>query len=830
MNFPLLIVGPPGSGKTTRFIEELSTSTSGKIAVLEPVQKIVQQKQQNIKNVDEKGLIINDNIKYINYAQGLSTKFFLESLSQLSKDDIIVVDEAHTIFFTEFRNFDVKNIDEIIELYKDKLVFITATPYILELYLQYKNIQYDKVEYPQRLSRKQIKINIIPTKFANYITPNKLYNYDITLVNNIKTLKKLETLVGKENREFSFIYSYYNEINNLLFEREIINDNKWIGTNSLGQGIDKFVTIKQKYGKILFDGNNYEQVPDIARKYYDNDLNKDDRYYNAVFKCMAQNIIQTDRFRVDLDSMEIDVIYDIELKRTEMFKEILEEQFKLVYKNSDIQVNVNDGLYANKLDKFGYKEFKKCIDAYDPAHSNNTKDQRTRFLELLDALCNPVDDEGENRTRHIGNFKTTLKYFQDLYQTFYTLKDKGHIFFDNINERKRRNYVLQKSIVPFINYLIEFEVRNKALEYLRIKEAKPGEQKEDPEVELFRDMGYIGETLLEILFSHYDVKYSIMNDKKRENSPIQLMPKYLRTLVIVRDIDVSACHIVAMIKKIMGDDYLITPELINKIYSFNTITREETLEYLKTFGHLKDLSISEIENAYLNERGLCKQAMLSGLNRLSKYKNEKDYSFIKRMVNNGIESFANIDLRDYGEIGYYNGIKYEQKWLGPYNAHRGVIFRIADGLGQVYGNTNILGEIKETIINEHKIMMSEEDIMKNNVLQFDKNLDYFINQEYDKCKDTEITDEMMLDSFVECIAALEKFRVYIRKGKFAGKNKGKAIGKAIGKAVNIKKYVITADFIVKKTGTHYKQGTYEWKSIPKDIPASYRQRYLLKAK
>jgi len=380
--------------------------------------------------------------------------------------------------------------------------------------------------------------------------------------------------------------------------------------------------------------------------------------------------------------------------------------------------------------------------------------------------------------------------------------------------------LLQKGIVEFVDMLIEEDLKTKSLNYLTTKEDVFGDKKEEPEKELYTDLSYFGESLLQILFAHYDLKYSLMGENKREGSPIQLLPKYLRYLLLIKDVDVSGCHVVAMIKKIMGDDYDITSELISKIYSYGSIPKQEMLEYLKSFGYLKNNTLQEIESGYKTERGICKQAILSGINKLDKYKQDKDYIFVKRMLNNGIENMGDIDLKSYGLLGYHNGIKYEQKWLGEYTNHRGVIFRVADGLAQVYGNTSFLEDIKQTIIKKHKIMIVDENIEKYNMLGITKNLDYFIQKNIKEFKDVEITDDMVEESFYNCIEALERFRVYLRKGKYKNKNKGKA--------VNTKKYIILQGFTIKKSGASYATGTYEWDKIPKDIPQSYRQRYLLK--
>ena len=307
-----------------------------------------------------------------------------------------------------------------------------------------------------------------------------------------------------------------------------------------------------------------------------------------------------------------------------------------------------------------------------------------------------------------------------------------------------------------------------------------------------------------------------MSQEKREGNPIQLLPKYLRYFMLVKDIDVSGCHVIALIKKIMGDNFEITPDLISKIYSYGNISREEVLGYLQTFKKLKDLSLDEIEALYKTERNICKQAILGGMNRL-KYKKNADYELVQKMIANGIPSFKFVDLKKYGEVGYYNGIIYEQKWLGGYNGHKGVIYRIADGLGQIYGNPEILEDIKFKIMEEHKIIVSDEDIQKYKVFDTDKNLEYFVQEAYRNRPD-KITKEDIFKSFIRCLDSLEKFRKYIRKGATKGKAKGKFQKE--------KQYEVKRDFTVKNTNISYKKGIYEWRSIPMEIPGNYRKRLI----
>ena len=835
MNKPILVTGPPGSGKTTRFIEKLSNENSGcKIWVLEPVKKIVDMKNSDLQIVKDGEIDFDTiNIKYINYAEGFSTAFY----NKVGKSDFLVIDEAHTLFFTAFRKFDIKNIDEVLSLFHN-VIFMTATPEILELYLKGKNVDYNTIAYNQRLERKKIQINFYPTKLFPFLTTHEETDYDIIATNNVKNLKKLEYKLGLQAEEFTFIYSVYNENNNLLFREPKFKDSKWIGTCALGQGIDKFITLKDKEGSVLFDGNSFKQVPDSVKDKYLK--NPDDKgYYFALFKSMAENIIQTDRFRVDLDVLKIDILLDLEIDddRYNQFKEIITKYFVSVYK-SEVEFNIKNGLFARRGSNFTIEMFKECMDEYDHGHEWNMKDLRIRFLELIDVWCNPIEDG--KRRRKIGQYRNTLIYFEEIFKKYYDNNEniKAYdsklttevemILFDNIAEKKKRNYVLQKGIKAFIEYLVEADLKGKSLNYLANKkdwglDGRPSEDKIN--TEFYKDMAYFGESLLQILFCHYDLRYNIEDDDLRGGSPLQLLPKYLRSSLIISDIDVKGCHIVALIKKVLGDDVIITKDSIERIYSYIAYSREKILEYLKSYRKMKNLSDEEIEVGLGGERGVCKMAILWAINKL-KYKKNIDFEYVENVIGGVLKDFKEKDLREYKSLGYYNGIQYEDKWLGEYNGHRGAIYRIADGLCQVYGNPERLKEIKNQITATHHIPIGYEDIKQYKKLDLDKNLDYFIQEAYNECD--EVTNEMIMSSFLEVIKKMEEFRKHLLKGKSKGKAKGESKGEFKGKAVNKKLYNVLEDFTVKKTGVTYKAGLVEWDYIPKDIPKSYRVKYLKK--
>ena len=800
--FPILISGPPGSGKTTKFIESIARGTTSTVWVLEPVQKIVNEKTENLQLVED-GVIINNNIEYINYAAALIDNFYLHTFKE---NDIMIIDEAHLLFFTEYRRFQIKSVKEILELFP-KTVFISATPEILEIYLKGNHIEYFKQEFEQRLERKKIVVNFIPTKFFKFLNQERLKNYDIIISDNIKNLKKLEEEIKDD---FSLIYSYYNENNNLFFPRRTIKDNQWLGTCAMGQGIDKFKTLIPGKAKVLFDGNTFKRVPDSAAAFYKNNFNID--YYKVMFKCLVESMIQTDRFRVDLEILEIDLLLDLELDNIEILKKEIISYFGNVYRKSRVEFNIGDGLYAEKERKFTINEFRECLNNYDIDHVNNKKSHGARFIELSEDWCDPV--KGDDRIRKIGHYKSTIEYFRELYIRFYQDTNFEEVFLKHAS--KDQLLAVQNAISNLIEFFFDFDLKTKIYEYLKNeKEREPGEIV-DLETEFYTHLSYIGEALLQILFFHYGIQYNVMSQEKREGNPIQLLPKYLRYFMLVKDIDVSGCHVIALIKKIMGDNFEITPDLISKIYSYGNLSREEVLGYLQTFKKLKDLSLDEIEALYKTERNICKQAILGGMNRL-KYKKDRDYEIVQKMIANGIPSFKFIDLKKYGEVGYYNGIIYEQKWLGGYNGHKGVIYRIADGLGQIYGNPEILEDIKFKIMEEHKIIVSDEDIQKYKVFDTDKNLEYFVQEAYRNRPD-EITKEDIFKSFIRCLDSLEKFRKYIRKGATKGKAKGKL--------QKVKQYEVKRDFTVKNTNISYKKGIYEWRSIPMEIPVNYRKRLI----
>jgi hypothetical protein len=820
--FPILVSGPPGSGKTTKFIESIARGTLGTVWVLEPVQKIVGEKSENLQLVKD-GIIINNNIRYINYAAAFVDNFYVRTFKE---KDIFVIDEAHLLFFTEFRKFQIKTVKEILELFK-RVVFITATPEILEIYLKGNGIEYFKQEFEQRLERKKIVINFIPTKFFSYINPERVGSYDIIISDNIKNLKKLEE---ETKDKFSLIYSYFNENNNLMFKRKEIRDVQWIGTCAMGQGIDKFNTLNPNQAKVLFDGNTFKRVPDTATKFYRDNINEN--YYKVMFKCLTESIIQTDRFRIDLDVLHIDLLLDLDLEHLEKLKNSIQEYFQNVYRKSNIEFTSGDGLYTGKDKKFTIKEFQKCIDEYDILHQNNKKSYRVRLLELVEDWCDPI--RGDKRVRKIGHYKSTLQYFNSIFTYFFdnidliiqSQKDKGEtIDFDSLflNCSKEQIFTVQKGIVNFVDYLIDSDFKDKVYNYLKNdKEKELGEEAIDLDTEFYTHISYVGETLLQILFAQYGVSYSMMDAEQRSNNPFQLLPKYLRYLLIKRDIDIVGCHIVAMIKKITGDNYKITKEDIEKIYSYNSFNKEEILKYIKSFKKLKDIPLEEIEKR-MSEREICKKSILYAINRL-KYKKDPEFNYINTVLRNSIPALKDVDIRNYGEVGYWNGIKYEEKWLGEFNLYKGVIFRIADGLGQSFGNEFVLEDVKERIMQEHLIPISDEDIEKYKKLDLDRKLDYFIQEAY--LNRPEITKEVIYSSLQETLQSLEKFRRYIRKGATKGKTKGKSKGQNI----KMKKFRVVKSFIVKGTNIGYKSGIYEWGMIPKEIPVNYQKRYIRREK
>ncbi len=315
-----LVSGPPGSGKTTGYIENLAKTTDKMIYVLEPVQSIVREKKQGLELVKD-AFITNANIEFINYAEGFSDKFYHKG----HREDIIIIDEAHTLFFTDYRNFDIKRIEDFLELY-DEVIFMTATPHILEIYLRGKGIDYEKIVYKQRLRREEISIRIIPTKFFTFLEEGVSEKYDIIISNNILNIKKLEIELEEKLDDFTFIYSYNNESNNLLFQKRELEQNQWIGTCALGQGLNKKTSIEPGIGRVLMDGNTFNQVPDAVKAKYQKSPGTRE-HKTVLYTTLAENLIQTDRFRADLD-LDIDLVMDMELDEMDFLADILRTYIK----------------------------------------------------------------------------------------------------------------------------------------------------------------------------------------------------------------------------------------------------------------------------------------------------------------------------------------------------------------------------------------------------------------------------------------------------------------------------------------------------------------------
>jgi hypothetical protein len=188
-------------------------------------------------------------------------------------------------------------------------------------------------------------------------------------------------------------------------------------------------------------------------------------------------------------------------------------------------------------------------------------------------------------------------------------------------------------------------------------------------------------------------------------------------------------------------------------------------------------------------------------------------------------------------LGYWNGIEYESKYLDEYTKKTGNIFRLADGLCQVYGDVGFLLKIKEEIETKHNVPLSEEDIEKHNKLKLDKKLNDFVMEVNEELfgvsegefngfyntmvsKGTIITNKMFEDSVFDFIQTMDGFRKDLRKGKFTGKGKGKK--------TNLKHFEVIKDFNVKDTDISYKAGWYEWEFKPSEVPVHYQNKYIKK--
>lgn len=826
-----IVIGPPGSGKTTGFNFKLSDIIRKEygfknvnIWVLEPIRKIVEFKQKELDKLPEKKY----NIKYINHAVGLSSDFYVR---KQRPNDFIVLDEAHLLFTSEYRDFDVKTLKELFELYGGRLILMTATPKILESYLRYYKIDYRVVKFDGRLKRPKININLIPTRLSKFLNINKLDDYDIIVTNNIKNLKKIEYL--KDHSDHSYIFSTFAEANNMLFNEQKIKDNIWVGTCAMAQGIDKYKTLTPGVGRVLFDANTFKGIPDIIKDKYESE--QDEGYKLTSFYCMAEHIIQSDRFRVDLNELNIDVILDEKLKHHDNFKEIVVDYINSVYDSPEVTFTAGDGLYSESFPLFGYEEFKECIDNYNPNHSLNSKTLREKYLELLNYWCNNIVEHIDKRKRKRGNIKSTLNYFKDIHIKFYGAGSPDYVLLDGFLDRRYRNYVYQIAAKRFINYLTDIKFKELFGAYLEPRERKLNSRNEvmDFQTEFHNELGLFLDTLLQILFGHYGFKYSTQSsEKKRSGNPIQMLPRVLRSCLIVHDIDISACHIAAFLKDLFGDDINVTKDLVEKLYRYEIYGgRDYVIGHMQTFTRCKNKGVDEIEEEFGGERGTAKMAILWTLNRIG-HKMNKDIQYLNKVIMY-IKSLKNLNIirniDDIRGIGYWSGIRREHQWLHEYELKDGVIYRVSDGLCQIYGNKSMLNSIKDKIIETHKISMSEEDITKDNILGL-RTIDSFVKEvhneltTYNNGKEITpvITDKMLLDSFLDYIDSLEEFRKHLLNGR----RKGKAVGQSKDRNKVAKTYKIIKDFKVINTDVEYKMGVYVWLKIPEDIPRSYRRRFV----
>lgn len=796
-----VITGAPGAGKTTRFIEGYAKKyPDKKVWVAEPVQTIVEEKRQSLEILKD-GELVNLNIEFINYSRAFSNDFWKEA-----KNDILIVDEVQNIFFSGYRNLDIGTLDEVCKLWNEEVFLITATPKILEIYLRGFGISYNLRDYGMRLERKKIRVNIIPVRFFQFLNSENISGYDIISTNSIRNLKKIEKYFLPEDRSgYSFIYSNNSESNILLFGRREFKDDRWIGTISLGQGINKWNTLTERQGRILFDGNSFGDMPDFVRDKFRSKRSRGlESYKRVVSISMIESLIQLDRFRNDLDILETDFLLNVDLEEIPLVKGLLEEYLREVYVRSDIEIVVGNGLYSGKIPRFSIDFFKEGLEGYDIRHENNSKNVRERFLELVDDWVNPMEGD-DDRIKPPGNYKNSLIYFRLLVDKFEKEggEDIGWIFYDGVLELSKRCPVFMGGLKGFIEYLMEKDIKKIGEDYYRNKGGDDeGKGEQDIKDIMYSQLDYLGESLLQILLGHFGISYNTSSEiKGRGGNPLQLISRAFRKLLIVKDIDIKGCHVVGMIKKVIGEDVEVRDEDIEKLYSYETVGRANVLDYMRTFSKDKGLSDGDIEEKYKGERGVCKNALLWAINRGGRYGKKEDLDYVKRVMSSVYSRFEDINLEDFGDIGYGNGIIYEGRWLGDWNGARGVIFRVADGLCQVYGNEGVIDEIRDKISKGFGVPVSVENIEKYDDLGLEYNLDYFIKKGN-------------ASNIYEVLDVLEEFRKYIRKGK----------------GMKEKKYIVREDLLVKKTGVCYEAGVYNWVKVPADIPESYRRRFIRKVK
>lgn len=816
-----LITGPPGCGKTTSYVNSLSSEFFGKtIWVAEPFQSIVRDKSAKNSSVF---------IEFVNWADA----FREGGIEEFRDGDILVVDEPQILWTSEYRGFHYDTPAKIYEKYKN-VVFISATykRILSELYGLENNVAVHRVE--KRLERKAIRIRIWDGYVKSFLTEENIGDYSIININNAKQLYSIAKYFNENDISDSvLVRSSHRELNNFIFSQGY-TDEVWnpgasykevfIGTVALGQGVDKdIVGIRgDRVERILFDANSYklEDVPKIS-----------------LYEYIAENIIQGDRYRYDTD-IEIDVIY----KRDERTDERLgwlqmeiESYVKEVYgEGTEVEVALMGGFDngGGIIKNYTYDNFRGCLQSYDPEHRLNKKDLRERFEEILEGL---IDDSEDIYKRKNGSLKTVALIAGDLFNRF--SKEDGFL-----QDREERYYRVVKSIPQFLKYLGSTNLANlykgPALEkkardsfVFKLPEDKRGEKMGELEREVLRDLANFSEAIFIMTIKLLGYRLNFAEELSgRGGNDIQLCPRSLRGFLISKDYDIKGCHLAALIRGL--DPGLDIKTLLEEgdIYSIpEGMGIDEFIKVLLGVRKYSGFSIEDIRVALPKDRDIVKNVLLFSINSLNieerrllvekflslKYGIIIDKDKWKRVEGKAAALF-NMGPKERKKLGYYNGIAYEREWLGHLNSIDDV-FRISDGFCVIL-NGDVADELRTNIEDEHRILMSEERV------DHIGGIDYRIYKEfYDGVDTWNISNEEMIRTFIDDIQkvliSLSLFAKDLSRGRYKGKNRGKAI---IDKT-----YICIKDRII--NGKEYlKDNEYSFgKDFIKTV-GRYNRRYFIK--
>jgi hypothetical protein len=845
-----LITGAPGCGKTTRIVEKLSEEFNDKIIwVAEPYQSIVYDKSKKNKN---------SRVRFINWATALGDGSmdgfnYGKPDDLIDHSDILVMDEVHLLYSSEYRGFFENNIKTLKQTYNN-LILITATPNEVINEINELRQPCEHVHVQPRLKRNEIKINLYDTHISKFLNSVNIRVYSILNVNNVKQLysigKHWKNEVAMPLGNSVLIRSYFSEINNFMFSQRHIEEIRdcelvvakdvFLGTVALGQGIDKDLkrytltdnTVIEKTMDVFLGTEVDEPVEVLEEKLlFDANSYKIDKTEFALYEYIAQNIIQGDRYRYDAN-LNIDVLYSLNDKETyDLFIGELKRYVYSVYGDIKLEVNIvipDEFAINNVIGSYKYKDFKVCLDNYNKKHKENRKSLTERFEEILKAL---LDDSTDVFKRRNGAIKTASKMVGDLFEKF-TVDDA---FFC---DQTIRYYKVVKALPKFIEFLKSEELSTKYIAD-KIKNKLPDElvkkerglenlSEEDLRDEAVKELGVFVETVFIMTIKLLGYNLNFANElTERGRNDGTLCPKKLRGLMICKDYDLKGAHIAALVKA-FSPDYDIK-KLIDEtdIYDITgLIEMDRIINIMLNHKGFKNLKYEDLLAIYKDDRGIIKQVLISCINSLNvKDRKEliidylkskfgivtvdQDWLDLATKMNKYFIPKKNKKIED--GIGFYNGSFFENEWLGHINKIT-ELFRIYDGFAAILEEGNA-DKVREEIESKYNVKMSEEPIKKIDGCNY-KNFNDFYNEVADASEDEmrAYIKANIKDTFYKLAA----FGTFISKGRCKGKNTGIAI--------NEKLYTCLKDRNINeveyKTGEIYTFGKDLYKTV-----GNYNKRY-----